>query len=257
MQHGNLKWLVWKEYRQNLFTVAVMFFLMLAPYAVSAVISLIAWRWNWHVPPEMRHWMTWLAAASWFSLFLTQLPMALIGGNAIAGEVADRSQQFQAYLPIPRSRLITAKLLLALLMFTVIWLPYAIIFGGFLVFEPRPSLHNLEAVSGTLLNVAITGLTFFCVAWLFSSLLGSPVVAVCAGLITPVLAWSLPALAMWAHGFEHYTGQFVPAGYASFGHGHIALVEAILEFWAQAICLTASAIGLALGAWLYLRRAET
>ena len=40
-------------------------------------------------------------------------------------------------------------------------------------------------------NIAITGLTFFCVAWFFSSILTSPTISIVAGLITPLIIWSI------------------------------------------------------------------
>jgi hypothetical protein len=146
--------------------------------------------------------------------------------------------------------MLLGKILLALLMFAIIWLPNIAVFVG-TWYRPRWYDYRDPEV---MLRVAIAGLTFFCVAWCFSSLLSSPAVAVCAGLVAPFLAWSLTWLAMWAHGFEHYAGRYRYVD-GIFGY-EVLLEEVVLQFWAHAICLTASAICFAVGAWIYLRRTE-
>ena len=60
--------------------------------------------------------------SSVYSLVLSQLTFALIGGNAISGERVDRSAEFLYSLPITRRKLLASKLLLALAIAAVIWL---------------------------------------------------------------------------------------------------------------------------------------
>jgi ABC-type transport system involved in multi-copper enzyme maturation permease subunit len=250
-----MTWLVWKEYRQNRLAVFVTLLALIVPYLAWPVMTFVSWWRQWPSDHGEPFWLLWLGTASYFSIMLGQPAMALIGANVIAGERVDRSEQFQAALPITRNRILVAKLVLALLIVAVIWLPNVPILGG-VVLAVSPRTVDIPHDTVFLVNVAITGLTFFCVAWFFSSLLGSPAIGACAGLITPFLAWTLPMIVMWARGFEYYTGQHVLAGYFSMYRGYIPLVLAILEFWAHTICLATSAIGLTLGTWIYLRRRE-
>jgi ABC-type transport system involved in multi-copper enzyme maturation permease subunit len=247
MKHTNMTWLVWKEYRQNRLIVWAMLFFLILPYLAWPVMAFVVWRWNLPLDRPGPRWLFWFGETTYVSFCISQLAMALIGGNAIAGERIDRSEQFQACLPIPRVRILTAKLLLALLMFAVIWVPFLPFMGGLWFGQPKLHLREIQAIA----NVALTGLTFFCVAWFFSSLLGSSAVAVCAGVVTPFLAWTLPLLAMWAQGFERYAARNVDSG-----AGYIPLSQSLLVFWAYAICLTLCPVCFALGTWLYLRRAE-
>ena len=128
MEHGNMRWLVWKEYRQNRLIVFAMLFLL-----VCAVRDRVLGVFHMEsLQPEPRTPVPRLPLRGRraYSLALSQLIMALIGGNAIAGERAERSAEFQAYLPIPRGKILAAKLLLVLVMVAVIWVPNALVFRG-------------------------------------------------------------------------------------------------------------------------------
>ena len=94
--------------------------------------------------------------------------------------------------------------------------------------------RNTEELIVVLANTATTGLTFFGVAWLFSSFLTSPTFSVCAGLITPLLVVS--GVAYIDYLFE--------------------IRDLNIGLWYRAICLTAAPVCFALGTWLYLRRVE-
>ena len=63
-----------------------------------------------------------------YSLALSQLTVALLGGNAIAGEAADCSAEFIAYLPLSRPRLLAGKLSLAFSAAVSIWGPNLLIY---------------------------------------------------------------------------------------------------------------------------------
>ena len=87
--------------------------------------------------------------------------------------------------------------------------------------------------------VAITGLAFFAVAWLLSSLLESPTFSTCGGLITPLLI--ILALALvddWL--FVSNQTDWDPWIFSLF----------------CTICLVLAAASLMAGTWYYLRRVE-
>jgi ABC-type transport system involved in multi-copper enzyme maturation permease subunit len=223
VKNTNMTWLLWKEYRQNRLIVFAMLFLLVMPYLVA---SLVLWKWGTFGPGQgpLLHGF---AAAGMYSLILSQVIMALIGGNVIAGERIDRSAEFQAYQPIPRIKILSAKLLLVLVIVAAIWLPNAWIFWA--AWDPLVS-HTV-----VLAYIVIGGLTMFCVAWLLSSILGSPTLPVLVGLFTPLLiAWGI-MVAADAHNMPENT---------------------LMEIGFPAICLTLAPICFALGTWLYLRRVE-
>ena len=146
---------------------------------------------------------------------------------------------FKPICPFREAEILTAKLLLSLLMIAVIWLPSAFVMGSMLsrLYSPRPA--DYQPFFEVLANIAVTGLTFFCVAWLFSSLFSSPVIAVCAGMITPFVVFTMPIFYC-----------------AYFGHIPTNEVQSLLELWHRLVCLTLAPICFVLGTWLYLRRGE-
>jgi ABC-type transport system involved in multi-copper enzyme maturation permease subunit len=232
MKHGNnMKWLLWKEYRQNRLIVYVMLFLLVIPYVIGLS---ILWKWGIRSRFEGPQWKVCLAVTAFYSLGISQLAMALIGGNAIAGERVDRSAEFQAYLPIPRNKIFASKMLLALLMAGVIWLPNAVILWGTSdVLMPERS--DYQVIREILGSIAIVGLMLFCVAWFFSATIHSPTFAVCAGLISPLPVYcAICAIA---------DIRDLP-------------LDSLIEFWFPTICLILAPVCFVLGTWLYLRRVE-
>ena len=90
-------------------------------------------------------------------------------------------------MPVTRQRLMASKLLLAFLIAVVIWLNAPAVWyitQQSAAWRHGPGILDLPIVFG---NAAITGLTFFCVAWFLSSLIASPTFAICGGLISPLL----------------------------------------------------------------------
>jgi ABC-type transport system involved in multi-copper enzyme maturation permease subunit len=226
---GNLTWLVWKEYRQNRLIVFVTLFLLAVPYLIGLY---VLWRWGIRVRNDERPWKVYLTGVSMYSIGLSQLAMALIGGNVIAGERVDRSAEFQGYLPIRRRKNFVGKMLLAILLAAAVWLPNTLVLwraSDWLGPSDQATFREIFA------NIAIVGLTFFCVAWFFSASIRSPTIAVCAGLATPLLV----------------VGSIIFIAYLR----EISETP-LVEFWFPAICLTLSPICFALGTWLYLRRVE-
>jgi ABC-type transport system involved in multi-copper enzyme maturation permease subunit len=220
-----MTWLLWKEYRLNRPIVFVMLFLMILPHLVVIYMAL-------RYAHRGVTWLEGLPVASFYSFLLSQVALALIGGNAIAGERADRSAEFQAYLPLTRGKILAGKLLLALAIAAVIWLTNPPILWSLVQERNYGPPELLRAFC----NTAITGLTFFCVAWLFSSFLASPTFSVCAGLIAPLLVVS--GLAYIAYLLD------------------IPPPDNLIEASYRSICLVTAPVCFAVGTWLYLRRVE-
>jgi ABC-type transport system involved in multi-copper enzyme maturation permease subunit len=162
--------------------------------------------------------------------------VALIGGNAIAVERFDRSAEFLFSLPITRRRILASKLLLALGIIVVNWLINAPIIW---CLEQTAGLYlNSDPVMWWFANIAITGATFFGVAWGLSSFLASPASAVLGGLLAPL--------------FVLIGIPFAPHLFWGLGHLRVCLVESSYCI----TCLLLAPLGFILGTLHYLRRVE-
>ena len=85
-----MKWLLWREYRLNRWILITGAVLLLLPY----LITLIVLCWPNAISTGANHIVDSLIVAAFYSLGISQLTVALLGGNAIAGERADRSAEF-------------------------------------------------------------------------------------------------------------------------------------------------------------------
>ncbi len=243
-----MKWLLWKDYRHNRLIVFAALAILLGPYLVGLCV-LCGGRW---FNVEWSEWRFIIGASCAYSLILSQLTFALIGGNAISGERVDRSAAFLYSLPFTRKKLLASKLLLVVTIAVVIWLTTAVVCACLVPTAEWARLWNIKKLprlspdffeflvhAGPL---PITGLTFFCVAWFFSSYVASPAFDVCAGLLVPVLVISgigLTDAAMihWGLRVSHISGYMI-------------------ALWYCGICLTLSPLCFILGTWHYLRRVE-
>ena len=176
--------------------------------------------------------------SSFYSLGLLQVAMALLGGNSIAGERVDRSAEFLAYLPVSRGRILASKFLVALAAVPLIWLPNLVVLViAYALLPPFHSAREAYLIS-TFGTIAVTGLTFFCVAWLFSCMLRSPTFSACAGLFVPLLvatgiSWVMYLLDFWRVGEGVWFLR-----------------------WYWGLCLAISAASFPAGTLYYLRRVE-
>ncbi|MBN1908961.1 MAG: hypothetical protein JW818_04410 [Pirellulales bacterium] len=227
-----MTWLLWKEYRLNRLILILAAALLIAPYAFVSVA--LAWRaykdlggnWTSEIGVAFQN-------ASVASLMLGQLAIAFLGGNAIAGERADRSAEFQAGLPIPRWKILSGKLILAMLVAAVIWGPNLLVFKGLL--QSIPPMAR-EELSGSFGPAAVTAMLFFCVSWLLSSLPASSSMAVLGGLLSPIIIMMGIAACLW------WCGVNDP--------------DDLIIAWYYGIGLTLSPLCLAAGTGYYLYRVE-
>jgi len=245
-----MRWLLWKDYRHNRLIVLTALVLLLGPHLIGLGI-LCGGRWvkmgthNGQAVYWTPNGKDVIGGATVYSFVISQLAVALIGGNAIAGERVDRSAEFLYSLPIQRRKLLASKLLLALAIVATIWLFNALVIFGIILYEtgggpiPLPDHVNWDFVL-VMANGAITALMFFCVAWFFSSFVASPTLAVCAGLISPALVASGIAstdLLLKMSGLNELSG-----------------LE--MALWYLFLCLTIALACFAVGTWHYLRRVE-
>jgi len=192
-----MKWLLWKEYRANRLVLIVGAVLLLVPYAILLGIVL---RGVLHC--SLAELCLGLCGAAAYSVGISQLTLALLGGNVIAGERVDRSAEFLAYLPISRARALASKLALVALTVALVWIPNLLVLLLASTGVPEKWLADLdsEVIGSVILHAAITGAVFFSVAWLLSSMLESPTFSICGGLVTPVLIMTAILLSFWRLG---------------------------------------------------------
>lgn len=230
-----MKQLFWKECRQNQPVLWVAFCLLTFPYALALCLMV----WGMFRPGDSLPWQYCLWFASFYSIVLTQLAIALIGGNVIAGEKADRSAEFAAYLPVGPGKRLAAKLLLAAAVFAAVWLPNVPVHWFFLGQSYVSETAQVGEVVGSLSGVLITGLLLFCVAWLCSSVSNSPAISVALALLAPVvIAGSISLIARFGVGI------------------HPRMHLAFVGFWYDAVAIPLAAVCFAVGTWFYLRRVE-
>jgi ABC-type transport system involved in multi-copper enzyme maturation permease subunit len=231
-----MNWLLWREYRLNRLILITAVVLLLLPYVV--VLMALPWV-KWPANEAARNVAFAFGFAAVYSLVIAQLTVALLAGNAMAGERADRSAEFIAYLPVPRTRRLVSKLSLAFAATAVIWganLLVLLLVGSL---EPELWRNPLDpGISLVLSYTAITGLTFFGVGWLISSFQSSPTFAVCGGLITPLLVVMGLSAVAWLIDVPR-------SNYSSF-----------LEIGYVIICLLLAIMCFSIGTWYYLNRDE-
>lgn len=236
-----MKWLLWKDYRVNRLVFIVALVLLIVPHAL-AVLATIWAIYHGRVPHDFP--MGFVISGMW-SVILLQLTLAFMGGNAIAGERIDRSAEFLAYMPVSRGRAVASKLLVALALVPLIWLPNLVIVAFATEQGAQQRLAaEFRSISGI---IAVTGLTFFCVAWLFSCLLESPTLSVCAGLIVPILVWLGMLWTVDLLELHHAPGELIVEA---------ELSGETLSLWYGGLCLAISAVCFPAGTLYYLRRVE-
>jgi ABC-type transport system involved in multi-copper enzyme maturation permease subunit len=217
--------------------------LVIVPYLIG-VISLLYERPQKYFDPHETLSYPFIISAM-YSLGLSQLVFAFLGGNAIACERPDRSAEFLAYLPISRGKILTSKLLLAFLTAAFIWVVNLSILGicwlslrHYLLTQFNvPFDRNMEEIifiGRSMVGLLITGSTFFCVGWFFSSFLESPTFSICIGLVTPLLV-------------------AIPIIYIV---NHLGLQEIMILYLYCGVCLLLALASFAGGTWYYLWRVE-
>ena len=167
--------LLWKDYRQNRGVLLAVVIIAVGPYVAALVITAFrALFW----PPGQRAWMEGIQQASRVGLIVSAVLTAFMGGNAIAGERADRSAEFAAGLPIHRPESILSKALIALIPCLFLWALSAVANLCSALEGKLTTSGDLELMLATLLCLIL----FFGLSWMFSALLRSPVISAAAAI---------------------------------------------------------------------------
>lgn len=230
-----MKWLLWRDYRLNRPILITGLVLLLLPYAIALLVFL--WPkeesngWPRNDPSGYGNTPDVLAGLAFYSIGISQLTIAVLGGNAIAGERSDRSAEFIAYLPWKRASRLLSKFLLAALAVLIIWAPNLAVISSSRVFD---TAQSREGLGFTIMAIAVTGLTFYGVGWFLSSLQSSPTFAVAGALLVPLIV-IMSLTTLW---------EFRMIG------------EGGLEFGYLGTCSVLALSTFTIGTWLFLQRVE-
>lgn len=174
-----LKTLLWKDFRQHGKFLVACGVLLLLPYVI-AVVTLIGNQMSKYATEE---WITIFFAASIANAMLAVVLVAFIAGNSIAGERADRSAEFTAYLPIDRKTAVLSKAITAIgicvglvtVMSVIAWL-----------LSPTANGGPTEVRASDARMFLATAIPMFGVAWFLSSFVRTPAIAAAMGVAFPV-----------------------------------------------------------------------
>ncbi len=248
------KKLLWKDLHINRALLCAAGILLGLPHVLAAVLQTY---WHYRYSHQYGPWSILLMYAGLWSLGLSILGVTLLGGNAFAGERADRSAEFLATVPVLRRAVLTSKVLLVLGAGVLIWLiNLCVIYGvtdrlatpaGFRqVWESdargysTPSIRQrteglLRDRDEALPLLVLTTFLAIGMAWGCSCFSRSPVLAACAGLGTPIVLGMLLAM---VYSFCPEDSAFRPGP------------------WYAGVCLILGAAGAVAGTWYYLHRVE-
>ncbi len=175
--------LLWKDCRLNRLVLVVGATLLLGPHAAGLALKIYLPLSEPTMPAPA--WATVLFYTATYSLLLSTLTVALLGGNAIAVERPDRSAEFLAYLPPTRRKVLASKVLLAM----IVWAAILGLNVPILVAVTSPKeFGDVPPMAEVLVSVMVL---LFGSSWLASSFLASPANATGLG----VAATALIALA--------------------------------------------------------------
>lgn len=170
--------LMWKDFRQQRPLLVASGIFLLVPYVIAALIAIV----NQLGPFAVEEWTRFFIGAALADIPIAGLLIGFFAGNAFAGERADQSAEFLAYLPIPRNEAVASKAVLtigivAVMMTACMGIFLAMTTSGFT--GPRSTDVPWGILTGTC--VLILG-----VAWLGSSLASSGTYAAAAGIAIPL-----------------------------------------------------------------------
>jgi ABC-type transport system involved in multi-copper enzyme maturation permease subunit len=132
------------------------------------------------------------------STVISQLTMALVAGNIIACERADRSAAFLAFQGITRKKIITSKLIICFITFISIYVIsfISIFWLDKLKFGERDVIVIIQLHA----SIFATGFCFIGCCWLLSDLITNSVAAIVFGLLPPgIIACGLSITSEYLH----------------------------------------------------------
>lgn len=226
--------LLWKDYRVNRIVLVFTATVLLCPYVVGGFFTWIAEKYY----NAMIFWGdTWSRMAQ-FSIMLLLLPICMLGGNPVAGERADRSAEFFAYLPPSAAQRLFSKAFIAITAVVVVWAFNLVVLywltPGLATAPPSYGGDSRAEILELLAPIACISVAAFGGAWLGTTFLSSHVLATGGGAILPILI---------AGGLHLY--KFV-----------LDLKDFAFSWWFNAVCIAAGAVCFLAGTLYYLRRVE-
>jgi len=186
-----------------------------------------------------------LKGANVLSLGLSLMTIGMLAGNAIAGERADRSAEFNAYLPVSRQQRLASKLIIpAIVISSIIGVS---ILTWHLFLGLGNSAHSMVDLGGwgIYLSLAVAA---YGVSWLFSSLQSSVVLASVAGYVGNFLICGV-AVGYAVSQYEE------PVGLVFAGDVESQFHEAF-DPMINLLSLVVASVSFAIGSWRYLRSTE-
>jgi len=223
--------LLWKDLRVNRLVLIIGAVLLLGPLLVGAGIRLYCLR-RYGVLSEP--WCDFWAETGVFSLGLSMLSLALLGGNAIACERADRSAEFLACLPPSRRLVIASKAIVVIGIGLLIWgIGLGVTYGAAaLAGDVQEAVARIRGEA--LPAIAHTAVLLVGAGWLVSSCLSSPAIASGIGIASPILLFALLSVLKYYYGYE----------------------DLDMRFWYGTLAVGLGVTGFAAGVVHYLRRVE-
>jgi len=222
--------LLWKDYRLNRGLMVLGVLGLIGVYLVGLATETT---YTWPALPGSKVWADAILSYGHMALGVMPFIAALLGGNAIACERADRSAHFLAYLPPTKAQILSSK-------FIVIACALGILGSGNLlmiyVIAPLLSpdsenfLYMLGSPSAALAGCILT----LGIGWLGSAYFEKPTIPVLAALTSPVVL--------------------------SFGLFALAAVCGISKFevaeWSGSVAFSIGIAAFFLGTWNYFHRVE-
>jgi len=224
--------LLWKDYRINRLLLIFGFVVCVGPWVIAIARNLLL---------EWRGGEAWWAPGFWvdvygISLVLSLFTFAMLGGNAVAAERADRSAEFLGYLPVSRGAVLGSKSIIALGPTLLIW---AVNLAALFIVAPSithvPAADIVAKSEGRESLGVFAGLTVLLLGsgWFWSTVLTSH------GLATGMSLVTLAAVMMGFIGLE-------------FGCG----LENFTEKWFLSVFVAVGIGGYVVGCAYYLHRLE-
>lgn len=168
--------LIWKEFRLCWPILLLGGILLAFPYAVFLGQDGHHWRSGFHADSVIDSCVG--------SVFIAMFTLAVLGGNAVAGERNDRSAEFLACLPVSRAKNLASKLMWPVItMVSIIGVNACVLYSLNVTIED----FTMFRVGASLVIAATICCLSFSAAWMCSSCFRSPTFAVAGGLVSPLL----------------------------------------------------------------------
>jgi len=185
-----LRTLIWKDVLATRFQLVLAASLLVASYGAAATLVLLDP--SQTAQPWRRQVAGLLLAGCLMSHAVAQLSLAVLSGNLIAGERANRSAEFLAYLPPSRGMVLRAKAtVLGILALLLLLIPLGITGLGALFPGGLPWPTSDRAIARTEVFIWAMGFCASGIGWLASCCLQSNAVAILFALFSPFILATL------------------------------------------------------------------